>query len=74
MGDKWPGEDIGFSELCNAHDVDLWVDTTTTSPHMIDAWVDEHTFQEQLRSDPDRIKTREEFEERNEELARAKGE
>ena len=71
--DRWPGEDIGFSELCGANGIDLWVDTTTTSPHMIDHWVDENTFREYIRSEPERIKTREEFEERNEELARAKG-
>ncbi len=40
----WPGEDMGFSGLCRMHGIDMWVDTTTTSPHLIDAAVDESSF------------------------------
>ena len=32
--DSWPGEDIGFSRNCKAAGIRLWVDTTTTSPHI----------------------------------------
>ncbi len=42
--DSWPGEDMGFSANCRELGIDMWVDTTTTSPHMIDAVVDEETF------------------------------
>jgi hypothetical protein len=46
--DEWPGEDIGFSKLCRENGIELWVDTTTTSPHMIDAYVDESSFRQYL--------------------------
>lgn len=42
--DEWPGEDMGFCEKCRASGIKMWVDTTTTSPHMIDAFVDEGCF------------------------------
>lgn len=68
--DEWPGEDIAFSDLCTKHGIDLWVDTTTTSPHMIDAWIDENTYFEHLNQNADNVITREEFEARNEEERR----
>jgi hypothetical protein len=71
--DEWPGEDISFSDLCTANGIDLYVDTTTTSPHMIDAWVDENTWAEYVKANPDMVVTMEEFERQNEKLARAKG-
>lgn len=40
----WPTEDVGFSRKCNEHGIQLWMDTTTTSPHMISATIDESTF------------------------------
>jgi hypothetical protein len=46
--DQWPGEDIGFSKKCREANIPLWVDTTTTSPHMIDAVVDESSYREYL--------------------------
>lgn len=48
MEDRWPGEDIGFSKKCNEAGIKLWVDTTTTSPHMIDAVVDESSYRDYL--------------------------
>lgn len=62
--DEWPGEDISFSELCNENGIDLWVDTTTTSPHMIDTWVDEDIYREYMKENSGRVVTREEFERR----------
>lgn len=44
--DAWPGEDIGFSNKCREKGIKLYVDTTTTSPHMIDAWVDESSYRQ----------------------------
>lgn len=42
--DVWPGEDMGFSANCRKLGINMWVDTTVTSPHMIDATVDEDSF------------------------------
>lgn len=42
--DNYPGEDIGFSAKCRAAGIGLYVDTTTTSPHMIDSQVTEETY------------------------------
>lgn len=44
MDDVWPGEDMGFSVNCHKAGIDLFVDTTITSPHLIDAVVDEGAF------------------------------
>ena len=50
-GCSWPGTDLWFSALCRRHEITQWVDTTTTSPHLIEtvvteeswrAWQDEH--------------------------------
>jgi hypothetical protein len=49
MLDVWPGEDMGFSELCNKAGIDLWVDTTLTSPHLIDSAVDRSSFDEYIK-------------------------
>jgi hypothetical protein len=48
MDDVWPGEDIGFSEKCSAAGIDLWCDTTLTSPHLIDAVVEESAYRQYL--------------------------
>jgi len=42
--DDWISEDVKFSMLCNEHNIDLYVDTTTTSPHITTGLVDEETF------------------------------
>jgi len=49
--DVWPGEDIAFSKLCNKYDINLYVDTTTTSPHMTEAMVNDTTFRKHLGED-----------------------
>jgi hypothetical protein len=45
----WPGEDIGFSQKCNEYGIDLYVDTTATSPHIIEATVERKTFEDYKR-------------------------
>jgi hypothetical protein len=54
--DEWPGEDIGFNEACNAAGVNLWVDTTTTSPHIGDRLIGEKTFRAYLEQHPDKFR------------------
>ena len=44
MDDVWPGEDMGFCLKCRDAGIDLYVDTTITSPHLIDAVVDEEAY------------------------------
>lgn len=46
MEDRWPGEDIGFSRKCAAAGIEMWCDTTVTSPHMIDAYIDETSYRQ----------------------------
>lgn len=48
--DIWPGEDIMFSKLCNEYGIDLYVDTTTTSPHLADSLIGEGTFKQHLEN------------------------
>lgn len=42
--DDWISEDIVFSQQCNKYNIDLYVDTTTTSPHITTGLVTEDTF------------------------------
>jgi hypothetical protein len=56
MMDKWPGEDIGFSRLCVKHDIKMWVDCTTTSPHITPAVVDESSWRQWLAANPGQLK------------------
>ncbi len=53
--DAWPGEDIGFSKLCNQHDVKIWVDCTTTSPHITPAIVDAASWERWKTNNPDAL-------------------
>ncbi len=46
MSDQWPGEDMGFSKLCNDAGIPLYVDTTTTSPHLAHGAIDETSFRQ----------------------------
>ena len=45
----WPGTDMWFSRLCKAHNIALWGDTTTTSPHVGDRLIDETTYRAWLK-------------------------
>lgn len=42
--DIWQGEDMGFSTKCRAAGIEMYVDTTITSPHLIDAMVNEDAY------------------------------
>jgi len=42
----YPSEDMGFAKWCEAHDIQQYCDTTTTSPHITDMMVDEQTFKQ----------------------------
>lgn len=46
----YPSEDIWFSRACQRAGIPIWVDTTTTSPHLIESWVDERTFRTFLQA------------------------
>ena len=46
LDDNWPGEDFWFCQRCTEAGIDIFVDTTLTSPHLIDAVVDANTFRE----------------------------
>jgi len=41
---KWPGPDIWFSELCKKHGIDMWVDPSVISPHLMEGWIDHNTW------------------------------
>jgi len=56
MSDVWPGEDIGFCKKCNAAGIDLWMDTTTSSPHLTDGVVTEASFREYLKDHPENFR------------------
>lgn len=42
----WPGTDMTFSSRCRQAGITLWVDTTTTSPHLTTMRVDEQTYRD----------------------------
>lgn len=48
--DAWPGEDMGFSIKCEEKGIEMWVDTSCTSPHGITSWVDEGTYRTYLQT------------------------
>jgi hypothetical protein len=62
MEDRWPGEDLGFSRKCGEAGIELWCDTTLTSPHMIDAFVDESSYRQYMADHDAEILSLEEFE------------
>lgn len=51
--DTWPGEDIGFNQKCTDAGIELFVDTSTTSPHLTDGLVTESTFNNYLQKHKD---------------------
>lgn len=53
--DAWPGEDIGFSKLCNQYGIKLWVDCQTTSPHITPAVVDANSWEMWKAKHPDEL-------------------
>jgi hypothetical protein len=52
---NFPGEDISFCHHCRDHNIPVYVDTTTTSPHMCERPVTEETFREYLQNNPGRF-------------------
>lgn len=46
---NYPGEDIGFSRKCKQAGIDIYIDTTTSSPHCTEATVTEETFRAYLK-------------------------
>jgi len=42
--EAWPGVDVTFSKFCTVAGIDMWVDTTTTSPHITESLVEETAF------------------------------
>lgn len=54
--DEWPGEDIGFNEACAKAGINMYVDTTTTSPHVTDTVVTEQTFRAYLEQHPEKYR------------------
>lgn len=57
--DEWPGEDIGFSEKCQKAGIKMYVDTTTTSPHVGDRLIGEKTFRAYLEKHPEKYRAME---------------
>jgi len=53
--DAWPGEDIGFSKLCNQAGIKLWVDVTVTSPHITPALIDNQNWERWKERNPDKL-------------------
>lgn len=54
--DEWPGEDIGFAEKARKAGFKMYVDTTTTSPHVSDRLIGEKTFRAYLQQHPEKYK------------------
>lgn len=56
----FPGEDMYFSEQCHKYGVDIWCDTSTTSPHIGVDLVDQEFFHTYLTENPVEIVEKEE--------------
>lgn len=52
---KYPSEDMWFSYQCRQHGIQLWCDTTASSPHLITNLVDEGTFRRWLEAHPQTV-------------------
>ena len=49
----YPGEDMWFCRRCKEAGIDINVDTTCVSPHLMEAWVDGNTFRTYLAQQQD---------------------
>lgn len=47
--DVWPGEDMGFSQKCREYGYKMFVDTTTTSPHIGEYEIGEANFRQAIK-------------------------
>lgn len=52
---SFPGEDIGFSRKCAEAGIDIYVDTTTSSPHCIENLITEETFRAYMKEYPEKF-------------------
>jgi hypothetical protein len=52
---KYPSEDMFFSQQMRVHDIQIWCDTTTTSPHMGDMYIDANSFQAFIKANPETV-------------------
>lgn len=52
---KYPSEDMFFSQQCRVHDIKMYCDTTTTSPHQGEMWIDEGAFRAFVRANPEHV-------------------
>lgn len=52
---SYPGEDIGFSRKCNDAGIDIYVDTTTSSPHCTENLITEETFRAYMKAYPEKF-------------------
>lgn len=52
---QYPTEDIYFSNKCNEAGIDLWVDTTIESPHMVESFVTKATHADYLKTHPEMV-------------------
>jgi hypothetical protein len=57
----FPSEDMWFSRLCREHGIDMWCDTTLTSPHLITNVVDADTFRRYVADHPDMVAPRDQL-------------
>lgn len=52
---NYPGEDMGFCVKAREAGFQLWLDTTTTSPHLITRKVDENTFRSYISAHKEKL-------------------
>jgi hypothetical protein len=53
MQNSFPGEDIGFSRKCAAAGIDMFVDSTTSSPHCTTTFITAETFHAYRKAYPE---------------------
>jgi len=53
--DNFPGEDMFFSKLCEDRKIDIWCDTTTTSPHIGVNLIDQSFYKKHSIENPEEI-------------------
>jgi len=56
MQNIWPGEDTGFFQKCNDAHIDMYVDTTTETPHCRAELTTEKTYRDYLAAHPEMIR------------------
>jgi len=52
---EYPTEDIYFCNKCHDAGIDLWVDTTTESPHMTEVFITKETHQNYIKAHPEMV-------------------